>query len=101
MVKNQAMADALERFGEWQQWLEDALTEVAIFMGLGILPFVLEGGWKRGIGLPTTDGCDMGFVIQPFACASECTEKVRRQLRGKENTGFSMDSVPNATGWVC
>lgn len=45
MVKNQAMADALERFGERQQWLEGAFMEMTVFIGLGTLGFGLERDW--------------------------------------------------------
>lgn len=111
MVKNQAMADALERFGEWQQWLEDASTEIAVCRDLGALVFVLERGWYQGTGLLTTDkahhnvaGFGLGLVTQPFVCASDSTEKSERavlELGKILALVFSVDPVPNATGWVC
>ena len=74
MVKNQAMADALERFGEWQQWWAGMVSvEMAVCMGLATLAFVLQRGWWLGTGLPLTDraddniaGCGMGPVTKPF-----------------------------------
>lgn len=46
MVKNQAMADALERFGEWQQWLQDVLIGMGVH-ALDTLAFILKkaGDW--------------------------------------------------------
>lgn len=45
MVKNQAMADALERFGECRQSSEGIVLEGAAWVGLATLAFVLERGW--------------------------------------------------------
>lgn len=62
MVKNQAMADALERFGEWRLWLQDVLIGMGVCVGLDTLAFILEKGWWLGLGLPSADRARVGTV---------------------------------------
>lgn len=103
MVKNQAMADALERFGEWQQWLQDVLIGMGVFMGLETLAFILEKGWWLGLGPPSADGAHVGTVGCGLGLVwcSLLSERWEHGFGGRENTGFSLDPVPDTTGGVC
>lgn len=81
------------------------LLEVAACTGLATLAFVLERGWwwGRGTGLPSTDragnntaDCGMGLVTGPFV-----PEKWEGYSGGREKAAFSLNPVPDATGWYC
>lgn len=98
MVKNQAMADALERFGEWQQGLLDVLIAMAVCMSLGTLALVLERGWWLGTGHLSTDRAHDSTA----GCGTSLGHKRREgSFGGKEKIGFSLDPEPDNTGGIC
>lgn len=86
MVKNQAMADALERFGEWGSSCKASFNGGCSFQG----PQQSDGCFRRRVGLGT--GClfpntpqRLSLVIQPFICASD---NIDLNEKKKQKTNF-------------